>query len=415
MNIERHPMCGHHFSNLQSAILSERLTQDDTQQQQTRIVNEMPLPKALSSSLLVTLLSFGLLLMRVSSFLLEPGLHFNFCRFANKGLGLSNNPIRRCVPSVPKRRSRVDFTPWTRLFETSFEQGELDFPEGKKDYLVFDSLHLDDADRPSLLEVLSNPRDILALTLIAVAAGISVCNVLGNYSTIYLLLEKLSVLLGVLSGLAGLLQVATGYKISRPSDFNDGRRRRGLADDSTVNMYASAYALTVSWLAFRASSFCPNWLISLDSILPLMAIGVFFLAVAVPVVTLFNPGRILDESPPLSETELLRMRGLLAIGILASVFGPDCYAFASGGSEWWDRVTAMHSSQQTLESSTSLFALYANEASMVSHRCGRAGVAPFQVIVPSFAAVCFLLAFLPCVAALYWLGNDVSFFSFYGE
>jgi hypothetical protein len=285
----------------------------------------------------------------------------------------------------------------------------------REDYLVFDSLHLADKDRPSLPDVLNNPRDILTLTLIAVAAAVSVCNIVGNYSSLYSILEMISVILGLLSGLAGLLQAATGYKINHPSHFGSGKRRRGLADDANVNVYAGLYALTVSWLALRTISFCPSWLMSSDSFLPVIAIGVFVLAVLAPAITLLNPGKILDNAPPLSETELLRMRGLLAIGILASVFAPDCFAFASEGRDWWDRVTFLHPSQQTLESSTSLFALYANEASMVSHRCGRAGVAPFQAIVPSFAAVCFLLAILPCFTALYWLGNDVSFFSFYGE
>jgi hypothetical protein len=282
-----------------------------------------------------------------------------------------------------------------------------------EDYLVFDSLHLPDSQRPSLLNSLNNPRDILALTLMSVATGISICNILGLYSSIYSNLEKVSVILGFLSGLAGLLQAATGYKVNRPS--GSCIRRRGLADDANVNIYAGVYALTVSWLALRTSSFCPEWLIALDFILPRVAMGVFFLAVMVPAITLFNPGKMLDDSPPLSDTELLRMRGLLAIGILASVFGPDCFALTCGGRDWWDRVSGLYSSQQTLESSTSLFALYANEASMVSHRCGRAGVAPFRTIVPSFATMCFLLAILPCIAALYWLGNDVSFFSFYRE
>ena len=72
-------------------------------------------------------------------------------------------------------------------------------------------------------------------------------------------------------------------------------------------------------------------------------------------------------------------------------------------------------SQKTLESSTSIFALVATEASMVAHRCGKVGVAPFERIVPVFIVVCGALAVVPCVAALYWLGGDISFFSFYSE
>ena len=52
---------------------------------------------------------------------------------------------------------------------------------------------------------------------------------------------------------------------------------------------------------------------------------------------------------------------------------------------------------------------------MVSHRAGKAGVAPFSRIVHAFVVVCLLLAIVPCVAALHWLGDDISFFSFYRE
>ena len=98
---------------------------------------------------------------------------------------------------------------------------------------------------------------------------------------------------------------------------------------------------------------------------------------------------------------------MLIIGILGSIFIPDCYAFTLGSSLWWDRVVSLHPFQQTLESSTSLFALYATEASMVSHRMGKKGVATFKVIVPSFVGVCFVLAVAPCAAAVAHLGNDI--------
>jgi hypothetical protein len=113
-----------------------------------------------------------------------------------------------------------------------------------------------------------------------------------------------------------------------------------------VNVYAGLYALTISWLALRTSSFCPSWPMASDSFLPVMAVGFCVLAVLAPAITLFNPGKILDHAPPLSGRELLRMRGLLVIGILASVFAPDCFAFASEGRDWWDRVAFLHPSQQ---------------------------------------------------------------------
>ena len=281
----------------------------------------------------------------------------------------------------------------------------------ENDYLVLDSLNIPNEERPSLIEALQNPRDALALLLLVPLGGsVSICNIFGVYTDQYDSLVEASAWLGILSGLAAFLQIANNYKITNHS-------RRLLVNDDAVNVYAGLYALAVSWLALRTGNHCPEWLASdtnsVALFLPWLCIGIFLGSAIVPTITLWNPGNILKDTPALTDTELLRARGLLAIGILASVFAPDCLAFALGGSGWWDRVSDIHVSQRTLESSTSLFALYANEASMISHRCGREGVAPFRLIVPVFAAVCLLFAIFPCMAALYWLGNDVSFFSFY--
>ena len=281
----------------------------------------------------------------------------------------------------------------------------------ENDYLVLDSLDLPDAERPSFVEAIQNPRDALALLLLVPLGGsVSVCNILGIYSDRYDYLVEASAYLGMLSGMAAFLQIATSYKVTNHS-------RRLLVNDSAVNVYAALYALAVSWLALRTGNQCPEWLAddanTFALALPWISTAIFVGSALVPLATLLNPGNSLKNTPALTDTELLRARGLLAIGILASVFAPDCLAFGLGGSEWWNRVSILHSSQRTLESSTSLFALFANEASMVAHRCGREGVAPFSVLVPAFAAVCLLLAIFPCIAALHWLGSDVSFFSFY--
>jgi len=135
-------------------------------------------------------------------------------------------------------------------------------------------------------------------------------------------------------------------------------------------------------------------------------VSAFLFGVTAPVKTLLN-------STDLSQTELLRVRGLVAIGFLGVIFTPDAVAFFLGSEAWWGRVTHEFASQKTLESSTSLFALFATEASMVAHRAGKAGVAPFRDIVPAFVVVCFVLAILPCVCALNNLGDDISYFSFY--
>ena len=301
--------------------------------------------------------------------------------------------------------------------------------EPGEDYLVTDSKGLPDAHRPSVAEALSNPRDGLALVLLANGLAISALNLCGEYSEPYLALEVSASSLGFLSGAAALAQLATGYMI-RP------HRRRGIADDGLVTLYGGLYSLAVSWLALRASDACPPLLWPLDPLLSAAAVATFLFGIAAPLATLLWPSADDRDSftttatgtttgstttttttppPPLSPTELLRVRGLVALGALGAVFIPDCVAFGLGGEAWWGRVANQHAAQRTLESSTALFALFATEASMVAHRAGKVGVAPFARLVPAFLAVCFALAVVPCVAALVWLGDDISFFSFYRE
>ena len=269
------------------------------------------------------------------------------------------------------------------------------------DYLVTDSFGLE--DRPSLVDAVANPRDALAIALLAVGARVSLANVAGAYDEAYVAAEVAASGLGVASCAAAAAQVATGYKIS-------GNRRPGVADDRVVTAFGGAYSLAVSWLAARASDACPPGLGAWDAACGPAAGAVFAFGAVAPAATLLGV-----RAPELSETERLRVGGLVAIGILGAVFVPDCVAFAVGSDAWWDRVAAAHPAQTTLESSTALFALFATEASMVAHRAGKAGVAPFAAIVPAFVAVCFALAVAPCAAALFWLGSDVSFFSFYRE
>ena len=283
-----------------------------------------------------------------------------------------------------------------------------------EDFLVTDSLELPDARRPPLLAALANPRDGLALVLLGVGLAIAGANVAGAYGDEYVALERCAIALGFASAAAAAAQLATGANIRRAG-------RRGIADDALVTSYAGAYSAAVTWLAWRASAACPPWLPSADAPAALAAVGVFAFGVAAPLATLRPPGD--DDAaaggggaraaPPLSATETLRVRGLLALGVLGAVFAPDCVAFALGGEAWWARATTAHPAQMTLESSTSLFALFATEASMIAHRCGKLGVAPFRTIVPAFVAVCLVLAVIPCIAALWWLGADVSFFDFY--
>ena len=291
------------------------------------------------------------------------------------------------------------------------------------DFLVTDSLDLPDAERPSLAAALANPRDSLAIGVLLIGAAVALCNLLGNYAdSTYLPLEGAAIALGFASAGAAAAQLAFGYNIRRAG-------RRGMVDDGIVTGYAGAYTFSVSWLAWRTSALCSDWLASdlADHLLAPFAIATFAFGVVVPIATLWGGGEGEDKDaeaaagegllpgPPLSATELLRCQGLLAVGAIGAVFIPDCIAFLLGGQAWWGRVAADFGAQRTLESSTSLFALFATEASMVAHRCGKVGVAPYTRIVPAFVAVCVVLAVAPCVAALAWLGEDISFLSFYSK
>lgn len=337
----------------------------------------------------------------------------------------------------------------TSLFESKRISKDIKNSQYLNDYLITDSLSL--TTRPTFLEAISNPRDLfVSLPLILIGFFISLSNILGTYNDTYLKLEALAISFGFLSVLAYMYQIITNYMISP-------NIRRGIIDDATVNLYAALYTGAVSWLALRTSEFCPVWVYSMggDSFIPLISVGVFVFSLLAPFFTLFgdffsSPSTIKEEKelfpwyqymvsftrslsmnnnnddgiisnqqeqypPELSDTELLRCRGLLAIGVLGCIFAPDALSFFLGGQEWWGRVSELHPSQRILESSTSLFALFSVEASMISHRCGKQGVSTYRQIVPAFAVVCLVLAIIPCVCAVYFLGDDVSFFSFYTE
>ena len=64
------------------------------------------------------------------------------------------------------------------------------------DYLVTDSVGLPDAARPALWKVLANPRDGVALALLALGGLVAACNVAGSYGDTYLALEEAAIALG---------------------------------------------------------------------------------------------------------------------------------------------------------------------------------------------------------------------------
>lgn len=373
-------------------------------------------------------------------------------------------PLPRTFTSRKSYETNINLVPRLQEEDENADQAatltdnKLQYEYTINDYLITDSLSLSSSERPSIFEAISNPRDIIALPLILVGVIISGFNISGTYNSLYIQLESFAIDLGFISVLAYLIQILIGYNISP-------NIRRGIIDDATVNLYAALYTGAVSWLALRTSEACPIWLSTstMDSILPIASIGVFVFSLLAPFFTLagdlfhnvhddstaringtvavpvyqsmvkfsrsirwderdgneIDPLRVpstpFQFPPELSPTELLRARGLLAIGVLGCIFTPDALSFALGGQEWWGRVTELHPSQKTLESSTSLFALFAVEASMISHRVGKTGAACYRDIVPAFVVVCSVLAIVPCICAIHWLGDDVSYFSFYRE
>jgi hypothetical protein len=299
------------------------------------------------------------------------------------------------------------------------------------DYLITDSIGK--LDRPPLTNFLCTPRNALGMALMAVATGISLSNLLGNYGDSYLQLEQASFILGFWNAGADYVSSKPPY-VNNPTEQVSPNRRTGAVDDALVHWYAATYTASATWLALRTSPLCPLLLTALDPIAGSLALGIFLFSLTCPVLTLVHnsfqnlsfPMRAIvgmarqqddlySEPPLLTPTELLRAQSLLAVGIVGCIFAPEALTLALRGQDWWHRVSELHPSQPLIESSTALFGVYATQASMIAHRAGKAGVAPFQVICPAFAMVCVLLTIFPCACALFWLGNDISFFEFYRE
>ena len=120
-----------------------------------------------------------------------------------------------------------------------------------------------------------------------------------------------------------------------------------------------------------------------------------------------------DALPTLTDTELLRAKSLIAVGVVGCLFAPIAVKFALADPDWWTRVLVSFPAQGILESSTALFGVFATQASMVGHTDAAKSGVPFRIVAPAFAVVCFVLAIVPCARSLYWLENDISFFSQY--
>ena len=322
---------------------------------------------------------------------------------------------RRCSPSPPR-----SFTHFSAIDQSFVEP----------DYLITDCIDIE--NRPTFLDTARRPSILLRMLLLTFGSGISFANIVGNYND-FTFLEATVIPLGFLTAIVDYVASRPPYYAS-PNESVSPNVRTGTADDAVIHLYAAIYTAGATWLALRVGPYCSSWLTLLDPLCGLSAAGIFLFSLLAPILTLLHDAEIFNAETPLrqmvsvarlgqvsqneslvnlSETELLRAKSLIAVGFVGVVFAPIAIKFAIAGEGWWLRVLEAFPAQGTLESSTALFGVFATQASMVAHTFAKAGVAPFRTVAPAFAVVCFILAIVPCICALYWLGDDISFFSLY--
>lgn len=317
-------------------------------------------------------------------------------------------------------------TPSKAIFSAANTGNDLVMP----DYLIMDSEDI--TNRPAIVDILGRPRNILPCALLAVGTILSVLSVTGNYNDSYLTCLIAGSGLGLASALLDLQDSLPPYGSNTPTESVSPNVRRGVVDDAVVHAYSGIYTACASWLVIRSSYACPSWWIPFDSVVGPLASAIFVFSLAAPALTLLYETLGIGENvvqflvgivrrqdykirdlPSFSETELLRANGLLAIGVVGCVYTPLVLSFCLLGQDWWTRVLDVYPGQAWVEPSTAFCGVVATQASMIGHRMGKAGAAPFSVIVPAFAVVVLLLAILPCVAVFYWLGDTISLFEYY--
>lgn len=297
------------------------------------------------------------------------------------------------------------------------------------DYLITDSVGK--TDRPPLLDTVFLPRNIPKVLLIGVGFGVAGFNVLGRYDQGFSTLTALVVVLGIVSASVDLFGLLSPVRDAR--DRISPNVRAGGVDDALIHYFSAVYTLSGCWLAMRTSFICPDWLSQFDPLMGLFALASFALSLAAPLLTLLHDefgnleapmrqmvrlarGDYVNDSAPIpamTDTEVFRVRGFLAIGLVGVLYCPETVMLITRGQEWWSRVTEVYPSQPLVESCTSMFGILATQVAMLSFRIGKKGVATFRTVVPAVGVLCLLLAVFPCVFLLYWLGGDISFFDLY--
>ena len=158
------------------------------------------------------------------------------------------------------------------------------------DYLITDCIDID--NRPSFLDLAQRPSIQLRLLLLIVGIGISLSNVIEKYNNVYIFLETVAILLGLLT--AALDYVASIPPYAAPTETVSPNIRCGTADDAVIHLYASIYTAAATWLALRVSSFRPSWLPPIDPVFGLLAAAIFLFSLLAPMLTLLHHAGVVD-------------------------------------------------------------------------------------------------------------------------
>ena len=258
---------------------------------------------------------------------------------------------------------------------------------------------IDVANRPDLLRSLE-PRDKLTAAFLGHGVLVSGLNIAGIYDNYEYVAIGAAAFIGLSSAILGWFELFSG--VIEDDD------RPGFAHERSIMLYTTSYLGAVMWLSLRFSSLYPSLLLPLDSVLCILSIAVYVYGLVSPIKTL------LVDYDALTETEVLRMKGMVVSGLVGSVFILETAALlANGGEAWWSQVVALYPGQYFLEPSVTIFAAYAVEAGVFIHRLARRGVITFAEAVPFYAKIVLpLLTLLPMGCLFWWQRADVSFWSF---
>lgn len=301
--------------------------------------------------------------------------------------------------------------------------------EPTPDYLITDSLALDDKDRPTVMDFLFReyPREgFLRLPFLLCGTALSVCNVFGVYDEgVYAPLVLSCIGLGLVNA---ILDANETKGVSE-------NVRRGSIDAKVLQVYAGTYSASVCWLALRVyPPVCPTWLQVLDPITGTAASALFVASLIVPMLSLWSDvapentvlqgsqlGLVrfvrgdptIEELPQFTSLERYRAIGLLVIGFVACLYLPVSSYLALFGDKWWSTSLEKYPQQGLLETSTALFGLLAAQSNISLTRAAGYGVKPVSEMATLGTLACLALAVVPCVSALYFLQSGTTFFAHY--